>query len=720
MNNIVLENEVFRLVLNESCQAESLVLKSSGEECIYKRTLLPFFSITEERPYNNEIKLAHPNKRTTFGANRVRMEGDRLIVGFDLIQFEAAVEVKVAPRYMVFTLKEFVLRPDSFGLGVVPILPPVYEFRAVQLPLVNREKFGEWLNVLWDDEVAVNVLAASAYPRIDSEKRPDHRILYGETLRDVKLFDEGVALIVSESDKLLDSLDSFERDLGLPLGVESRRSPLINRSYYWSSNITPENVDEHIKYALAGGFKFISVYYSSIMREEGAFRCTGEYGDYRPEYPRGREDLVEMLAKIKAAGIIPGLHVLHTHIGLRTRYLTPKADHRLNLTRHFTLARDIAEGDTDIYVEECPAGSPTYEKTSVLKMRGELIRYKSYTTEPPYRFVGCERGYNDTVALSHEMGTIGGILDISEFCANSAYIDQRTGLQDEIADAIADVYNAGFEFMYFDGSEGTNAPFDIYVALAQWRVYKKLLKKPIFCEGAAKSHFSWHMLSGGNAFDLWQPSVFKKMIAEHPFREAPQMACDLTRLNFGWWGHLPGPRADIFEYGTALGAAWDCPGSFSSSLETFKSDPRSADILETLRRWETARAEGFVTDEVKEELRHTEREHTLLIDERGALELAVWTEVESVAGTESSITAFILERAGKRVAVLWDNKGDSQLALADALGNVSYVRDLGGKEIETVKADGELIIPVGEKRYLITDADADALAAALKGARVVK
>jgi hypothetical protein len=427
-----------------------------------------------------------------------------------------------------------------------------------------------------------------------------------------------------------------------------------------------------------------------------------------------------MLGKIKAAGIIPGLHVLHTHIGLRTGYLTPKADHRLNLTRHFTLAKDISESETEIYVEECPEGSPTYEKTRVLKMRGELIRYESYTTEPPYRFTGCERGYNDTAALAHEMGTIGGILDISEFCANSAYIDQRTSLQDEVADAIADIYNAGFEFMYFDGSEGTNAPFDIYVALAQWRVYKKLLRKPIFCEGAAKSHFSWHMLSGGNAFDLWKPSVFKKMIAEHPFREAPQMACDFTRLNFGWWGHLPGQRADIFEYGTALGAAWDCPGSFSSTLETFKNDPRTDDILETLRRWEMAREVGFVTDEVKRELRHTEREHTLLIDEQGELELAVWAEVDSVADGEGTVTAFVLERAGKRVAVLWDNKGECELSLRGILGEVSYLRELGGAEIATRVLDGELVIPVGEKRYLITDLERDALVSALKGARIVK
>jgi hypothetical protein len=197
------------------------------------------------------------------------------------------------------------------------------------------------------------------------------------------------------------------------------------------------------------------------------------------------------------------------------------ADHRINLTRHFTLAEPIGADSTEITVEENPDGCPTYEKTRVLRFMGELIRYESYTAERPYRFIGCERGFNGTAPRAHERGTIGGILDISEFGGGSAYIDQRTGLQDEIADAVVRIWDAGFTFLYFDGSEGTTPPFDVTVGLAQWRVYRKLKTKPLFCEGAAKSHFSWHMLSGGNAFDVWGPDVCKEMTAAHPSPKRP-------------------------------------------------------------------------------------------------------------------------------------------------------------------------------------------------------
>jgi len=717
-NAIVLENAKFRLELSPDGTAESLILKSKGIECLFEEKL-PFCTLTEERPYHNEVKLAHLVKKTTFGANRLRMENGELIVGFELIDFEAVLRVEISERYMIFSLKEFIVRPDSFGLGVVPMQPPVLELRLVQLPLSDRARFGEWLNVVWDDEVAVNVLGASPYAKIGAESRPRQKILFGESLREVQLKNTGVALIVSEPDELLDAIETLEIDRDLPRGVASRRSGRLNNSYYWTASVNPDNVDEHIRYAKKGGFRYMLIYYSAMLAEEGGFKKTGVYDEFRPQYPNGTEDIAKMLEKIRAAGITPGLHILHTHIGMRSRYLTPVADHRIHLTRHFTLAQPLEAEDTTVYVEENPDGVPLYEKQRVLGFMGELISYESYTTERPYCFVGCKRGYNDTAARAHERGTIGGILDISEFCANSAYIDQNTGLQDEIAEQIEKIYRAGFEFIYFDGSEGAIAPFDIHVALAQWRVYRRLEQKPIFCEGAAKSHFSWHMLSGGNAFDVWKPDVFKKMIALHPYREAQHMKNDFTRVNFGWWSFGAGQRADILEYGTALAASCDCPGALQTDLRRFREHPRTDDIFEVLRRWEEAREIGFVTPEIKAELRKTEIEHTLLINEEGGYELAAWEQVKNALGGDERVTVFLLERKGKCCAVCWNNIGDGHLSLPIGEGEVSYVDELGGEEIAVERKGTELIIPIGKKRYLITDLNQDRLAEAFAKAKLV-
>ena len=714
MKPIIFENKNFRLALSPQGAAESLILKKSGEELL-ANTDTPFFSLTEERPYNNEVKLAQPMKRTTFSANSLRLEGDQLIIGFEKIHFEAVVQVEIKERYMIFTLVDFLVHPDSFGYGVLPILPPVSSFRLVQLALKPREQFGEWLNALWDEKAAINVLSACPYPKIGAEERRDHKILFGETLSEVRLKNAGVALIAAPKEELLDSIEALEIDRNLPRGVESRRAPNINHSYYWTNDITPENADAYIATAQKGGFTHLLIYYSALLNTDHGYWRLGDYKTLNPAFKNGKSDLIALLEKIKAAGITPGLHILHTHIGLKSRYLTPQADHRLNLTRQFTLAKECSAEDTTLYVEEYPDGVPEHEPLRVLKFMGELIQYESVSAERPYCFKGCKRGYNGTIPKGHEIGTIGGILEISEFGAQSVYIDQKTSLQDEIAEEIAELYDAGFEFLYFDGSEGINPPSDINVGLAQWKVYNKLSRKPRFCEGAAKSHFSWHMLSGGNAFDVFPAAEFKKMTVLHPFKEAPQMQDNFTRVNFGWWRLSSDQRPDIFEYGTALAAAWDCPGAFCASLERLATHPRTDDILETFRRWEMARQRGFLTKEMKEELKKTEIEHTLLIDEAGALELCRW---EQLPTADERISAFYLKRQGRSCIICWNNAGEGALSLPLTSEGIRYLDEIGGEEI-AIKADGaSLCLPLGKKRYLLSDLSKEELTEAFKMAHL--
>lgn len=68
-------------------------------------------------------------------------------------------------------------------------------------------------------------------------------------------------MIVSDPDNLLDHIAQVEEDFNLPKGVESRRSVFINASYYWTANVNPNNVDQHIKYAKMGGFRLMNIYY---------------------------------------------------------------------------------------------------------------------------------------------------------------------------------------------------------------------------------------------------------------------------------------------------------------------------------------------------------------------------------------------------------------------------------------------------------------------------
>lgn len=698
MENIRLENEQFYLVLDSNCKAKSLVHKKTGTECLAIGEEFSLFSLTEERPYNNEIKLAHPNKRTVFQANRVHMEDGKLIVGFELVRFEAIVAIRVTDSYMGFELEDFMIHPGDFGhLAMTP--PPVYEFRVLQLPIRNREHFGEWLNVSWDDTVAVNVLATCPYTRIDAERRKDYRILYADALRDVQLKQSGAALIVAAPEELLTIVEQVETDYNLPKGVESRRSKQMNASAYWTFDINPSNVEEHIAYAKQGGFRMMLIYYQAMYIEGRHWCYNGNY-DFREEYPNGIEDLKEMLKKIKNAGITPGLHFLQTHIGTKSRYVTPVADHRLHLTRYFTLAKPIGMEDDTIYVEQNPMGAVTEPRCRVLKFDGELISYEGYTTTYPYCFTGCKRGHFDTNITMHNRGIIGGILDLSEFGAESVYLDQNSSLQDEIADKLATTYNAGFEFAYFDGSEGTNAPFEIYVPLAQYRVYQKFNKKPLYCEGAAKAHFSWHMLSGGNAFDVFKPHEFKEKILEFPFEEAPRMAEDFTRLNFGWWHYFKDTQPDQYEFGTSRAAAWDCPITMQAVLDHFSANPRTKDNLEVMRRWEDARAKGILTEQMKKELKNSKQEHILLINEEKNYEMVAYDRIKGAAGGDERLSAYVFERKGKVWVVCWHTTGSGILSLPVEAQDVVCETEIGRGRIPIKLLQGRIEFTVSDRCYI--------------------
>ena len=719
-SHVVIENRLLKLVIAGDGTVASLVYKPSGTECLAGDRRIAVSTLTEPRPYHNEVKLAYPCQQTTFQANTVRMEGDRLVIGYELIPWEAVVAVKVAEDYVAFTLESFRRIQAS-----VMTEPPVSEMWFLRLPVRERGHWGDWLNVVWDDEVAVNLLAADPAAKAGAEAGAGCRILQAGADAAVRLAGVTAVLVVCATGELLDKIAAVEEAYGLPHGVASRRHPLYSASYYWTANVHPGNVDEHIRYAKEGGFRLMCLYYPAFLESRG-YRLIGNYDVFRREYPNGQADLKAMLDRIRAAGLTPGCHFLHCHIGRESRYVTPVPDHRLHLLRTFTLARPLGPDDTTIHVEQNPAGATLAPNRRVLRIGSELVSYAGFTTTPPFAFHNCVRGIDGTAPGAWPAGFLFGLLDVSEFGATSVYIDQESGLQDEVADAIADLWDAGFAFLYFDGSEGVNPPFWHHVAHAQYRVYRKLKPEPILAEGAAKTHFSWHLLTGGNAFDVFRPERLKEETLRHPFREAPRMRDNFTRLNFGWLGYwLPGPETigtqpDQLEFVTSKAAAWDCPVSLHADPAILAQHPRTPDNLEVLRRWEEVRAQHWLTEDQKQRLREPGQEFILLLDERQAFELVPCERVASVAGGSRDVIAFTFERQQALYVVYHHISAETRLELPMPPGDLRLLERLGE---ERAPAAGErtrtCVVPVGRRRFLKTHPERRAeLVAALAQARI--
>ena len=84
--DIVLENARFSLALSPNGAAKSLVVKSTGEECLVAGERLAFCQAVQDRPFGNEVKLIWPNKRSVYSANAVERRADgALVFGFETL-----------------------------------------------------------------------------------------------------------------------------------------------------------------------------------------------------------------------------------------------------------------------------------------------------------------------------------------------------------------------------------------------------------------------------------------------------------------------------------------------------------------------------------------------------------------------------------------------------------------------------------------------------------
>ena len=104
-NGIVLENSDFRLVIGHDGRARSLVHKATGQECLAPQAAVPMFTVTQYRPYDNELQLAYPAKVTSFPAQSVQRRGDELIVSFALVGYEATIGLTITDNYIGFTMR---------------------------------------------------------------------------------------------------------------------------------------------------------------------------------------------------------------------------------------------------------------------------------------------------------------------------------------------------------------------------------------------------------------------------------------------------------------------------------------------------------------------------------------------------------------------------------------------------------------------------------------
>lgn len=710
--DVVLQTDAIRLRINAQGRVMSLRDRLGDRElCVPDR---PAFRVRKGKQWAE--------------CSAVHQEGAMLKVRFDGLSTEAQIEATVRPRYIVLRLKRLTgAAVDSLEL--------------LALALEPLATFDRWLGVVYDDRFAVVVCAGDYFTRHQARKEDGADTIRLLCEREVRQEGNQAVLLGCPTSEVLDYVDTVEADLGLPRGARHRQHPLQRRSYLWCSP-TPENIGEYIAWAKRGGFGQITISYTAFTKSCGHF-------EFRPSYPNGIADLKQVVDSIHGAGLAAGFHIHFNKAHLHDPYVTPVPDKRFHKLATLRLAAPLSAGAERIVTRERPVKCDVDDRRRVLHVGDELIRYKSVESEPPYGFSGCARGALRTKAAAHSDGAALSLLNVDTWPIFIRF-DQWTDIQQETAQRLADIYNqAGFDFVYFDGSEDVHNPYWYFCPKAQWEVYTRLKPEPVVCEGAARGHFSWHMLTRSNAYDSVRPERMKSLCRRYPCRAAPRTAVSFTRINFGWLTYgtrnaaSVGAQPDVYEFIASRGAGYDCPLSLTVSLSRLEENERTADNFEVLRRWEQARLAGAVTPEIRESLRTTTQEHILLVDEKGRYEVQPYWEIKGLftdrvpkapaakPGDKSfagrfeyevipELRVFHFMRRGKVWVAYWHAFDQARLELPAPPAAVRLFEELGRPTPVLASTGQSVTLPVGRRRFVeFTGLDQAAVVAAFRGSKLI-
>jgi hypothetical protein len=756
--DVTLETNNLRLVIAAEGVVKSLVAKDTGAEYAWTNEPGPVAVVyrggepsADYRAIladaSNEIAFADNEAPVYHGgealpANGVALEGDRLTIHFAKCDVVAVYKVKTTPTYLALELVSL----DGGPIDRIDLL----HLRVKRLPYL-----GMWINAAYDDRFGVCLCAGNVKTNagmnrhegyVDMQAMAEHEVTLVGTTAVLFGFDwhADKDFLDPQSD-FLDKMEIVERDFGMPSGAKRRRLP-IQRESYISGTPTPKNIDQHIDLAKRLGYSIVEVQWEAFSTGPGHFK-------FKSPFDRGVADLKAMTDKIRAAGLHASLHLHFNKTTIHDSYVTPVPDDRLHARRRFTLAEPIDAKAETILVREKPEGCDLKDGQRLLKIGKELVQYKSYTSQPPFAFQGCQRGHLNTTAAAHAPGDTAGLLDVDDWWLFIRY-DQTTDIQEETARRIAEIYEATgpYDFMYFDGSEDVHWPYWYHVSNSAYQVYRLWKREPLACEAACNTHFGWHMSTRGNAYDGVEIKDFKDFVHKIACRSAPAAMCDFTRINFGWLYPVREIAPDILEYVASRGAAWDCATSLLVYPEDLQAVPGSRweDGIAVLRRWEEARRGGRITeaerrmlrtldpslyrfiscriqerawagvptepglsDAQRKQLMTLDQEHHLLVNETGGCEVVPIDEIGDVAG--GKVRAYRFRRAPSPKdtwVLLWAVKGSLDLRLNIPSERLAAMQS-PGKPLPTRTDGKDTIIRVGNRMYLrlpsMKDDDVDSL-----------
>ncbi|MDD4538958.1 MAG: CIA30 family protein [Lentisphaeria bacterium] len=493
--------------------------------------------------------LALEGGRMLFGRRASVDDAGRLLINFNRQGGQVRLVPRIEADYVVLTVDEV----------TVPDVRSVYFCR---LSTVMDRYVGAMAGLISDDEAGLCLRSLSLGVDTRFAQRPPQ--LQAWTTAEHGLCGHSVALLAAPRARLRPLLQCLAEREAVPRsahgGPFAADSPATRGSYLFA-DLAAAQTDDWIELARRGGFMFIHLH--------GWWRTLGHYDINRGYYPGGLEEMKAVVAKIHAAGLRAGIHTLTACIDPRDSWVTPRPSPDLIASARYTLARPFGAKERTLYVNEKPVRGHelvwTYASNgNAIRIGDEIIRYSAISHEPPYAFMECERGAFGTVVAEHAAGATADYLQ-QRYIA--FYPEPDSALADELADAIAKVYNScGLDMLYFDGSEGMRSRYGIDTM--RWKIFQRLQLGGV-SEASCHGHNNWWFHSRLGAWDhpVW---AMKQFHDDHIRIASRYRQTDLVEPQLGWWSPrgpstmARGQFVDEMEYFVAKNLAMDGPMSIQS------------------------------------------------------------------------------------------------------------------------------------------------------------
>ncbi|TVS15189.1 MAG: hypothetical protein EA424_16970 [Planctomycetaceae bacterium] len=535
-------------------------------------------------------------------ARQMRHEDGLLIADFPHGSGSASIRIEAHEHYLTAT---------ATALDV----PEVQRFLFFQLDPAPDKYLGPRAGLASDDDSGVCLRSLGI--EVDTSFHGSAPRFRAWTTSEHGLLGHRIGLVAGPRECLIPALRAMAKNEAVPksraggpwaMGAEE------NRGSYLFADLAAKDTDAWIDLARRGGFTNIHLH--------GWWESLGHYEPRKTYFPGGLEELKATAARIRAAGLKPGIHTLTACISTNDPWVTPVPSPHLIAANRYTLAEPLSADATTIYVNEKPG--PNHDVVwsysgngNALRIGNELVRYAAISYEAPYAFLQAERGAFATKPADH---AIGADVDYLQQRYLAFYPDPKSPLADELADRIARVYNeCGMEMIYFDGSEGMRSRYGIDAM--RWAIFQRLHGG--VTEASEWGHNNWWFHSRLGAWDhpVW---AMKQFHDQHIEQASRFRRSDLLEPQLGWWaprgpseiarGHFP----DELEYFAVKNLSIDGPMSIQGvSVASRPWNARMEEKFTILGWYERLRLARYFDDATVQALGQPGQDFRLRLDHDG-------------------------------------------------------------------------------------------------------